>query len=163
MNQTAIAASQSEKYTIVTNNWLCDLWWQRESGIRFDNKLRFSGGEDTKFFKEAKQSNCRTEWCDHAVVKETQSLDRLSLRYQYRRAAAQALNHFRMKHGKVTVKNFLAAVLAATIKFILGVFLFLVPVLGIASLVVSVRSLGWSYGRIRAIFGGTAEFYKPKN
>jgi len=37
--KTAQAAKAGRPYTILTNNWLCDLHWQQRSGIRFDEKF----------------------------------------------------------------------------------------------------------------------------
>ena len=160
MAQTARSALSTGKYTIVTNNWLCDLNWQRRHNIRFDYDLRFTGGEDTKFFRDSKQLNCQTHWCDDAKIYETQSLDRLSLGYQFRRASAQALNHFRMKHGTVNVKNFLLTVPAVMIKMLSGIALFLIPVFGVASLVAASRSIGWAVGRTKALFGNLGSHCK---
>jgi len=50
----------SHRPTIVTNNWLCDLHWLEQAGIRFDERLLVTGGSDTSFFMAAIARGCKT-------------------------------------------------------------------------------------------------------
>ncbi len=160
MAATARAARSSRKFTIVTNNWLCDMHWLEGSRLRFDERLRFTGGSDTAFFRDAIAAGCTAAWCETAKVYETQTLDRLSLAYQFRRASAQSLNHFRMKRSGMRPKDFIVTPITAAIKLVLGLALFLVPVYGKASPVIALRSIGWSHGRIKAMLGGVSRLYE---
>lgn len=160
MARTARAARASHKFTVVTNNWLCDLRWQRRTGLRFDERLQFTGGSDTAFFRAARAAGCNAAWCPAARVFETQTPDRLSAGYQFRRASAQSLNHFRMKRAEMSMLDFVATPLTAAVKLALGAMLLIVPVYGRASPVIALRSIGWSHGRIRAMLGGVSRLYE---
>jgi len=157
---TARAAAAGRRFTVVTNNWLCDLAWQRGAGVRFDERLLVSGGSDTAFFRAARLAGCRTGWCPEAVVLETSLPERLSMAYQFRRAASQSMHHFAMKAPKRGVANVASTVLVAAMRAVLGLALLVVPVFGIASPVIGVRSLGWSLGRIQALRGGRSTLYE---
>ncbi|WP_293287344.1 glycosyltransferase [Oricola sp.] len=158
--RTARAAECGRPFTVVTNNWLCDLGWQRRNGVRFDEKLLFSGGSDTAFHRDVKAAGGRIAWCPTARVHETMAPCRLSFPYQFRRAAAQSITNFRIKNRKVSSTVVLRTVTIASVRVVLGVMLVLVPVFGIASPVVAIRSLGWSTGRIQALLGRESELYK---
>jgi len=54
------ASGNDERVIIVTNNWLCDNRFIRRYSIRFDEGLGLSGGEDSAFFRDAKQHGRRT-------------------------------------------------------------------------------------------------------
>jgi succinoglycan biosynthesis protein ExoM len=157
--QTARAAATGWKYTIVTNNWLCDVDWLRRTGLRFDERLLVTGGSDTAFFREARKLGCLTHWCPDAIVHETITLERLSARYQFWRGASQSMNHFRMKTGRVTLPLMLATAASAALKTVSGALLLVVPVYGIASLVIGLRSIGWAVGRMQAMFGKDSRLY----
>jgi GT2 family glycosyltransferase len=157
--QTANAAARGSKYTIVTNNWLCDVAWLKSTGLRFDERLLVTGGSDTAFFREARKLGCRTHWTPDAIVYETITLERLSARYQFWRGASQSMNHFRMKTPRVTVPLMLATTASAALKTVSGALLLIVPVYGRASLVIGLRSIGWAVGRMQAMFGKDSRLY----
>jgi subfamily B ATP-binding cassette protein MsbA len=152
-------AARGRCRTIVTNNFLCDLRGIGRHGLRFDEALLVTGGSDTDFFRRAVAAGCRTAWCPTAIVHETIEAERLSLRYQFRRGSFQSLNHFHMK--QVTVTPLVAAITFgnAVLRALLGAILLVVPVYGRASLVMAVRSLGWSVGRVSALRGGRSTLY----
>jgi len=158
--KTARAAARNGRYTIITNNWLCDLAWQKRTRIRFDETLLISGGSDTAFYRAARKAGCEIAWCPKAQVRETVPLDRLSFEYQFRRAADQSITRFRLKNPEVTPKVAILASGAAAFRFLLGAALLLVPVFGAASPMMAIRSLGWSAGRIQALRGKKSELYK---
>jgi len=158
---TAQAAAGGGRYTIVTNNWLCDLRWLRSKGLRFDERLLMTGGSDTAFCRSAVAAGCRKAWAADAVVHETIPADRLTARYQLHRGASQSITHFRMKHDHVTPSVVLATLAMAAVKAVLGVVLLVIPVYGRASLAIAIRSLGWSAGRIQAIRGLQSTLYVP--
>lgn len=158
---TAEAAARGGRYTIVTNNWLCDLRWLRSKGLRFDERLLMTGGSDTAFCRAAIAAGCRKAWAADAVVHETIPADRLTARYQLHRGASQSITHFRMKHGRITPSVMLATVAMAAARAVLGFVLLAIPVYGVGSLAMAIRSLGWSIGRVQAIRGFHSTLYVP--
>ena len=160
MARTARRFATGGRFTIVTNNWMCDLAWLRGAGLRFDEHLQFTGGSDTLFFREAKRAGCKVAWCDAARVRETQPLSRLSLTYQFRRAQSQSINHYRFKRLKPSGFQGAAVALHAGLRLLSGAILLVVPIYGIASPVIAVRSIGWAFGRWRAIVGRESQLYR---
>lgn len=157
---TAQRAATGDRYTVVTNNWLCDLRWQRQSGIRFDEKMLITGGSDTAFFRSARAAGATPCWSPKAVVYETMTPDRLSLAYQFIRGAEQSKTHFRLKRPNISTNIAAATLCVATIRFLLGILLVFLPIYGIASLVIAARALGWSVGRVQALFGSQSTLYQ---
>jgi succinoglycan biosynthesis protein ExoM len=156
----AKAAIRSARYTIVTNNWLCDLKWLMKSGLRFNESLLTTGGSDTDFFRRARAQSCVTAWCPQAIVFETMGPERLSMAYQFKRGAYQSMTNFRIKTPHPSAMVILPTLLIAAMRVVLGVLLLIFPVFGRASPVMAVRSLGWAVGRAMAIFGGTSQLYQ---
>lgn len=157
---TAQRAAAGGRYTVVTNNWLCDLNWQRQAGVRFEEKMLVSGGSDTAFFHAALTAGAEPCWAPDAVVYETMLADRLSLAYQFFRGASQSNTHFRMKRHKVRAPFAVMTLCLAAVRFLLAILLFAIPVYGVASLVIATRSLGWSVGRVWALFGSQSRLYQ---
>jgi succinoglycan biosynthesis protein ExoM len=156
---TAKAAASGGRYTIVTNNWLCDLRWLAAKGLRFDERLLLTGGSDTAFDRAATATGCRRSWAPDAVVHEKIPPDRLTLRYQLWRGASQSITHFRMKHDRITPRLVLATVAVSAVRAVLGLLLLAVPVFGIGSLTIGIRSIGWAAGRIQALCGAQSMLY----
>jgi succinoglycan biosynthesis protein ExoM len=160
-NRAVVKATiEGARYTIVTNNWLCDLKWLTRSGIRFNESLLVTGGSDTEFFRNARAIQCVTAWCPHAIVFETMGLERLSLAYQFRRGAYQSMTNFRIKTPNPKATIILSTMLTAVLRAVLGLLLLVVPVFGRASPVMAVRSLGWAVGRTMAVFGRHSKLYE---
>lgn len=158
---TAKAAARGGRYTIVTNNWLCDLRWQQSVGLRFDENLLMTGGSDTAFCRAAVAMGCRKAWAADAVVHETIPADRLTARYQLHRGASQSITHFHMTHDRVTPAVVAVTVAMAAIRAVLGVVLLAIPLHGRGSLAIAIRSIGWAAGRIQAIRGRRSTLYVP--
>jgi GT2 family glycosyltransferase len=156
---TARAAASGKRFTVVTNNWLCDLRWLARKGVRFDEQLLVSGGSDTVFHRAAKAAGCVTAWCPEAVVYEIVPVGRLTLGYQFHRAAAQSINHFRMKNKRLTLRVSATAVCIAFVRCVLAGLLLVFPIYGCASPVIAIRSFGWSYGRLMALRGARSTLY----
>lgn len=154
------AVAANGRYTIVTNNWLCDLKWLAKSGVRFDESLLVTGGSDTAFFRAARTADCVTAWCPGAVVFETMGLERLSMTYQFKRGAYQSLTNFRIKYPRVDAKMIVPTVLLACLRAVLGALLLVIPIFGRASPVMAVRSIGWAAGRMMAVFGRHSKLYQ---
>ena len=134
--------------------------WLAREGIRFDEELLFSGGSDTMFHRAAKAAGCTTAWCPEAVVYEIVPVERLTLSYQFRRAAAQSINHFHMKNKRITPGISAMVLLNVTVRCTLGSLLIFAPVYGSASPVIAIRSFGWSYGRLMALRGARSKLYE---
>jgi succinoglycan biosynthesis protein ExoM len=156
---TAEAAASGGRYTIVTNNWLCDLRWLAASGLRFDERLLLTGGSDTAFCRAATAVGCRRSWAPDATVHETIPPARLTLRYQLWRGASQSITHFRMKHDRITPRLVVATVAMSLTRAVSGLLLLVIPVFGIGSLAIGVRSLGWAVGRVQALRGAESMLY----
>lgn len=157
---TAARALTGGRYTVVTNNWLCDLDWQRRSGVSFDETMLDTGGSDTAFFHDARAAGAGTDWSPLAVVFETMMPERLSLYYQFVRGASQSNNHFRMKRKTITLPLVIGTFFIAVLRFVLAAILMVVPIFGVASPVIATRSLGWSVGRVRALLGDRSTLYR---
>ena len=155
----ARAAARGSCCTIVTNNFLCDLGWTHRLGLRFDETLQVSGGSDTDFFRRALAAGGRCAWCTTAIVHETVVTERLSLRYQFRRGAFQSITHFHMKRRAPTPALVARTLATAVVRATLAAVLLVAPVFGRGSMVMAVRSLGWSVGRVRALWGARSTLY----
>lgn len=158
--KSELAPERNKRLTILTNNWLCDLKWQQRTGIEFDETMLVSGGSDTAFFRAAKSVGARVAWCPGARVFETIMPERLSLIYQFKRAAAQSITHFRMKYQTRSTRVVASTLVIAVVRLALGAALFLIPVYGPASPVIAVRSMDWAVGRVSALLGNESELYK---
>lgn len=69
-----------------TNNLLLDLRRVQALGLRFDERLGLSGGEDTKFSHQLSHRGGEIRWCDDAEVLEPVAADRLTRGWVLRRA-----------------------------------------------------------------------------
>lgn len=156
---TARAAASGGRFTIVTNNWLCDLHWLASTALRFDERLLLTGGSDTAFCTAAVAAGCRKAWTPDAIVQETIGTDRLTLRYQLWRGMSQSMTHFRMKNLPLTPRLVVATAAIAAARALLGLLLLVLPVYGIGSMTIAIRSLGWAVGRIQAIRGRESRLY----
>lgn len=157
----ARAAARGGRFTIVTNNWLCDLRWLATTGLRFDESLLMTGGSDTAFCRAATAAGCRKAWAADAVVRETIPPDRLTIRYQFWRAMSQSITHHRMKSEPQTAIRRAATLGIVAVRAMLGLVLLAIPVYGVGSFAIGIRSLGWAAGRIQALRGRTSTLYVP--
>ncbi len=82
-NHDRFAAGDSPK--VSTQNWLGDIPWIEQKGLRFDPKFNQSGGEDSDFFERAKLAGAECGWAQKALIDETIPAARLTYTYQYRR------------------------------------------------------------------------------
>ena len=157
--RTAEAAGGRRRFTVVTNNWLGDLAFFAAHGVTFDETLLVTGGSDTMFHAAAKRSGATTAWADDAVVREAMPLDRLALRYQLKRGAMQSMQNFRLASPQITVRVVAETAIMVPLRLFSGVVLLLLPIYGMASPVIAVRSIGWSFGRVAALFGLRSMLY----
>lgn len=146
--------------TIVTNNWLGETALFSQHGIWFDEKMRFTGGTDSKFHADVRQKNLPTAWVADAFVYETIPPERLSFAYQYCRGRDQSNTAF---HRKLERESFARLKLFVS----LPIRIFLVVVLAIAvpltrgqTLLPLARGMGWIAGRVGALFGRRSSLYR---
>lgn len=156
---TTASAANSRLVTIVTNNWCIRADYLRSSDLRFDERFNKCGGEDTDFFHRAVATGCKTHWCPDAIVMETPTPSRLSLKYHFERARHQSIVHYHQKANRGTRKSVARTVATAVFRIAIGVLitvvLFPVPV----AVVSGARSIGWGVGRINALNGKTSNFF----
>ena len=146
--------------TIITNNWLGDLAWMREVGLRFDIALRYSGGSDTALYHNATSLGAKTSWCPDALVYETVPQDRMTLGYQYRRARDQAATSFWRK-GAAERRSAPVNIATAGGKVVAGGFLVLIsPLTAGRTLVDGVRLVGYGLGYGYAMAGRRSRHYE---
>jgi len=93
----ASRAGRGDRITIITNNWLFDLNAPETGDIRFDRRFDLTGGEDTDFYRRAKQRGAKSGWAPAAIAYETIPAERLTIGYQFRRAANQNAVRLREK------------------------------------------------------------------
>jgi hypothetical protein len=68
-----------------SNNLLLDLAQVRALGLRFDERLGLTGGEDTLFTHSLARAGAVVRWCDEAEVEEAVPADRLTRSWVRRR------------------------------------------------------------------------------
>lgn len=153
------SAAKGRLVTIVTNNWCIRADYLRSSGLRFDERFNKSGGEDTDFFHRAVAAGCKTHWCPDAIVMETPTLNRLSLKYHFGRARHQSIVHYHQKADRGKSSHVAGTVVTAALRIAIGaliaVVLFPIP----AAVVSGARSIGWGVGRINALNGKARNFF----
>jgi glycosyltransferase involved in cell wall biosynthesis len=157
--RTNEAAMKGRRFTVVTNNWLGELPFFAERDLTFDETLLVTGGSDTMFHAHAKRGGAVTAWAADAVVREAMPLDRLTLRYQLRRGAMQSMQNFRLASPRITGRVVGEVAVMAPVRLLSGLLLFVLPIYGVASPVIAVRSIGWAIGRVAALFGARSVLY----
>lgn len=144
--------------TISTNNWFADMRLFTEHGLRFDNTLR-NGGEDLKLYREAYQAGLPTGWVKEARVFEWVEPDRMSFRYQFRRARDMSNTAYRIRleqKSEPRWKVYPALLLKSVQALLHLVTLPFRPNVGLLDLA---RSTGWIAGRIAVLRGRKSTHY----
>lgn len=146
--------------TIVTNNWLGETAIFRDHGIWFDEKMRFTGGTDSKLCAEVKAAGLPTAWVKTAAVYEEIPLERLSIAYQFKRGRDQSSTNFHRKIESNPMAR-LNALVAIPIKVVVvGALALALPLSGGRTLLDTVRTSGWIAGRLDALFGRRSDLYR---
>lgn len=148
--------------TILTNNWFADAALFTGHGLSFDRSLRYSGGSDTMFFRDAIARGVRTAWSPDAIVYETIPPERATLGYQFWRASEQSKTSIRAKIVAGGHARELPGLLLLTSARLAGMLLLLlaVPFTGGRSLVPLARTAGWILGRIAGFLGYSSNLYR---
>jgi len=157
--KTRVEAGRDETIPVYTNNWMLRLAAQKDTGVRFDERLRFTGGSDKKFFEDIKAANGSTGWAPDAMVSEVWPVSRLTFRYYYSRCrdqAATAMARKKKRFLKLEVTVFLLwGMLRACVLAMVGIF-----DRGV-SFARACRVAGTTVGRTRAVFGYSSSHYDP--
>jgi succinoglycan biosynthesis protein ExoM len=145
-----------------TNNVLMRSRIYRELGTRFDARFGMTGGEDTDFFRRAKEAGARYAFARNAVVLETVPPSRLTLRWRLWRWAGVARGNVRMhrlQHGERSVwRHYLPRCLP---NFVTGPALLLAaPFAGHATMLRGLKHLGGGVGILQELLGYKSEEYK---
>ncbi|MBY5972418.1 glycosyltransferase family 2 protein [Ferrimonas balearica] len=146
--------------TISTNNWFGDMRLFTEHRMRFDESLRKTGGSDLKLYQEVYQANLATGWVADAEVYEWVEPDRISFRYQFRRAMDTSNTAYRIRleqkreprwkvYPALLLKSLQALLHLVTLPFR--------PNVGLLDLA---RSTGWISGRIAVLLGRDSTHYR---
>ena len=146
--------------TIVTNNWLGETALFAEHGIWFDEKMRFTGGTDSKLCAEVKAAGLPTAWAAKAAVYEEIPRERLAISYQYKRGRDQSSTNYHRKIEK-TPRARLNVLVAVPIKLVIIAGLVIaLPFTGGRTLLDIVRTSGWVMGRFDALLGRRSDLYR---
>lgn len=145
-----------------TNNMLASWSFIRDHGLRFDERMRFTGGSDFRFFRQAMDRGLAIHWSEGAVIEEVFPPDRLRLGWalarQFRTGNTYAI-HDRLEGG---AGRFLKRLATGFARMGLGVLLLptlpFSPRLGGRALVHVLRGAGMVSG----LFGGVYEEYRPR-
>src|SRR5690606_28277127 len=81
------SARQARRGRIVTSgtgNWMGDVRWLVTHGVEFDTTFT-AGGEDSALREAVRARGGRLAFCPHAFVYESLPVERMSVRYQFRR------------------------------------------------------------------------------
>jgi len=139
---------------ISTNNCLVSLPFVRRVGLLFNEQYNLTGGEDTRFFRDATRLGARTGWAPKAVVSEEIVRERLAPSYQLRRARDHALVSFYDKFEGRPVRKWMRAPVSAAFKLLAGCgLLLLAPVTSGATFFNSLRAFGEAAGRAQGLMG----------
>ncbi|MGA9252400.1 MAG: glycosyl transferase, partial [Roseobacter sp.] len=146
--------------TIVTNNWLGETSIFEHHNIWFDEKMRFTGGTDSKLSAEVKAAGLPTAWAKDAAVYEEIPKERLSIAYQFKRGRDQSsTNYHRKIDGNAKAKLNVLVSVPIKLVIIAGLIVAL-PFTGGRTLLDVVRTSGWVAGRFDALFGRRSDLYK---
>lgn len=149
------------KVAVVTNNWLCDLDFLRETGLRFDGSMGVSKGSDSVFFREFKKLGGKSGWAPSAFVHEVTPLSRLTLAYQFQRGRDDTLASFSHRYSRIDTGVILRSALFILSKIILGLVRLLLCLLdGGRSLALAMRAFGAAAGRLDGLLGRKSTHYK---
>lgn len=154
------ASGQDAKIVLSTNNCLINLPFVRSGQLRFNDRYNLTGGEDTRFFHDARRLGAKTGWAPKAVVLEGIVRERLSPLYQISRARDHALVSFYDKFDGRPVYKWLHAPISAGFKLLSGtVFLLLAPFTSGATFFNALRAFGEAAGRAQGLMGVKRKHY----
>lgn len=146
--------------TIVTNNWLGETAIFGTHGIWFDEKMRFTGGTDSKLSAEVKAAGLPTAWATKAAVYEEIPRERLAINYQYKRGRDQSSTNYHRKLERTPGAKFNILVSVPIKIVMIALLIVALPFTGGRTLLDVVRTSGWVAGRFDALLGRRSDLYK---
>lgn len=154
------AGGRDGDIVVSTNNCLLSLDFVRNRQLRFNESYNLTGGEDTRFFHDARALGAKTGWAPKAVVLEEMPRERLSPLYQLRRARNHAMVSFHDKFDGRPVYKWLHAPVSAGLKLLSGVVLLsLAPFTAGATFFNALRAFGEAAGRAQGLMGARRALY----
>ncbi|RZS76787.1 hypothetical protein EV217_5010 [Phyllobacterium myrsinacearum] len=153
-------AGRADRIRLATGSWMGNLAFFRRTALTFDNELGLAGGEDWLLWAEARKRGATTGWTPHAVAYETIPLERLSLRYLYRRDRDHSITAFRKKLEANRTAGLLrlpGSLAGRTLR--LGMNVTAIPFKGEMALVRAASCLGSIAGLFQACLGRTSSHY----
>jgi glycosyltransferase involved in cell wall biosynthesis len=136
-----------------TNNVLMRASIYREFQTRFDVRFGMTGGEDTDFFRRAKEAGARYAFAKSAAVFETVPPSRLTLGWRFRRWAGIARGNVRMHRLQYGEKSAWQHYLPRSLpKFVTGPLLLLVAlVTGPETMLRGLKHIGGAVGIVQEL------------
>jgi glycosyltransferase involved in cell wall biosynthesis len=149
-------------YYGATNNTLVSWPFVRDHGLRFDERMRFTGGSDFRFFRLAMARGLTIHWAEAAMIEEAFPPERLRLSWvlarQFRTGNTYAI-HDRLEGGAGRLVK----------RFGTGVARIALGIVMLPALPFSARRGGRALthilrgaGMISGLFGGVYEEYRPR-
>ena len=149
---------QERTVQIDTNNWMIRLERQRQLGVRFDERLRHTGGSDQVFYRDFVRAGGATGWASDARAVEFWAPDRLTLVYLFQRVRYQTSNLLQSSETELTWKDAIVPLPRAIFR---SLFLLLrAPFTRGFSIAEATRTLAVAAGRIMAVRKGTSRLYE---
>jgi succinoglycan biosynthesis protein ExoM len=157
-----LSSKKPDAVTIVTSNWLADASVFYEHNIWFDERLRFTGGSDTDFFKKLRKKKLPTGWASSALVYETMPPERLTFRYQFYRGKEQSKTSLLAKSGDYSRIEIAVSAMFGVLSRAVGLVLLIptLPFTGGYGLVSIARNTGWVCGRLSGLCGRRSALYE---
>jgi len=154
-------AGRSQSLDVATGNWIARLDALHRHNLRFDERMRFTGGSDTDLSRRARDAGLKIGWVPEAIVRENIPKSRLTKSYIFDRSRNQTLaKHFLQvtKSGRRSVAKHLATALT---KSIVGTVRVLVGRLSGNSILElkGLKSLGVAAGEWQGIRGRQSHLY----
>lgn len=125
------------------------------SGIRFDERLALSGGEDSLFFRSLTEAGCSLIWVNEAIVFEHVSEERMTVQWLLQRAfRVGTATSFRDRVLAPKLSTILIRFLKGLGRLIQGIALLPFAVTkGASGLVASARFISYGLGVLIGLFG----------
>nr|WP_183876327.1 glycosyltransferase [Rhizobium sp. BK491] len=146
---------------LATGSWMGKLEFFRRTGLRFDNTLGLAGGEDWQLWTDALKLGAHTTWTPHAICHETVPVERLTLRYQYRRSRDHSsilIERRNSRDSKTGSLQTFASILGRV--WTLSYCILAAPLTGGRTLVRGASCLGSIVGLLRGRLGYTSPHYQ---
>ncbi|MFS8048651.1 glycosyltransferase [Rhizobium sp. BR 314] len=147
---------EARRIKLATGSWMGKLDFFRRTDLRFDNTLGLAGGEDWQLWTDALKLGARTSWTPHAIAHETVPIERLTLRYQYRRSRDH--NCALIERKKTGALRILFPILARL--WTLSFCIVAAPLTGGRTLVRAATCLGSIVGLLRGRLGQPSLHYR---